>query len=227
MGINIYNDNEEKFSETLKALKELPKINAPDNFEFNLMLKIENGEIKQEVVEKRESKLLWILAPAALVVSTVILFVTFSKPQLDEQLAPLQNQGSIYAGKVKEGVAREEAGQVAKNETKTSKPAPNRTQAPVQSQPFYIDPSLPLVKDYSVSPLNKEGAFNLDNLIQGRSAAKPSNAFTVQTGGIPDELLLKSGAGKPSLKERKAVKDSLKKMVSQNDSLKLRKNIKR
>lgn len=221
MGIKNYNDNEEKFLETLKALKELPKINVPDNFEFNLMVKINNGEFAPEVEEKRQSKLLWIFAPAAMVVTTVILFITFSRTDLDQQLNPLTTQGSIYAGKM---------GELPDSSTPTPKSAPvrearrgieNRSSAPVQQQAL-ITESLPGINEYTRSPLSREGSFRLDNLSKGLNSGVNRNTFTARDnqgfGSIPEDLLLKS---KPQ--DKKAVQDSLRKLA---DSLKLKKNSK-
>lgn len=68
----ITDDNE--FTELKKLLKEIPKISAPDNFEFNLMTRIQNKnfEIKSE---KRKSIFSWALTPAIAFAATV--FVVF------------------------------------------------------------------------------------------------------------------------------------------------------
>ena len=70
--------NEEKFTddnefkELKKLLKDLPKVNAPDNFEFNLMTKIQNKsfEVKSE---KKKGWLTWSLTPAIAFAMSVIL----------------------------------------------------------------------------------------------------------------------------------------------------------
>jgi len=229
MGINIYNNNEEQFSETLKALRQMPKVNAPDDFEFNLMIKITNGELQPEAEEKRQSKILWILGPAALVVTTVILFVTFSKSELDQQLNPLQNQGSIYAGKLGDTTVKD--GTKSPNSNITYKKSiPNRTVNPVQvqnqNQVIAPDPQLPLVGNYSASPLTRQGAYRLDNLLKGTRQSTDISTWAAKNsnfGGqdIPEELLLRVEKGQ---RDKKAVQDSLRRLT---DSLKLKKNIKR
>jgi hypothetical protein len=229
MGINIYNNNEDQFFETMRALRQLPKVNAPDDFEFNLMIKITNGELQPETEEKRQSKILWILGPAALVVTTVILFVTFSKSELDQQLNPLQNQGSIYAGKIGDTAAKEGVQKPAANIT-FKKSIPNRTTSPIQTpnqNPVVIpDPQLPLVGNYSGSPLTRQGAYRLDNLLKGTRQSTSLSTWAAKNsnfGGedIPEELLLRVEKGQ---RDKKAVQDSLKRLT---DSLKLKKNIKR
>ncbi len=69
-------DNE--FNELKKLLKDLPRVEAPDNFEFNLMTKIQNKsfEIKSE---KKKSWLSWSLTPAiAFATSVFLIFFIFS-----------------------------------------------------------------------------------------------------------------------------------------------------
>ncbi len=59
----------------LNDLKNLPRIQAPDNFEFNLHTKIQNGsfEVNSETAQKRS--FFWVTIPAfSLVLSAVVLF---------------------------------------------------------------------------------------------------------------------------------------------------------
>lgn len=228
MGINIYNDNEKKLSETLNALKELPKVNAPDDFEFNLMIKITNGEFEPEAEEKRQSKLLWILTPAALVVTAVILFVTFSKSELDQQLTPLQNQGSIYAGKVGDSASKTKiTPKLAENQASRKK-LQNRIPDPVRPQNNNTDPAFPFMNEYSYSQYVKDRSFKLDNLLKDKNKGNADQTYTAKTEvGQAGDLLLKDENLQNNLNDKKAVKDSLKKMQSKNDSPKLKKNIKR
>ena len=69
-------DNE--FNELKNLLKELPKVNAPDNFEFNLMTKIQNKSFEIES-EKKKSWLSWSLTPAiAFAASVFLVFFIFT-----------------------------------------------------------------------------------------------------------------------------------------------------
>ncbi len=65
-------DNE--FSELKKLLKEIPKVEAPDNFEFNLMTKIQNQNFEIKF-EKRKSIFSWALTPAIGFAATLFLVV--------------------------------------------------------------------------------------------------------------------------------------------------------
>lgn len=63
-----------QFEKLISDLKNLPKLDAPSNFEYNLMIKIQNGEF-EKVKDKKESIWLWRIIPAsALVLSTIVLF---------------------------------------------------------------------------------------------------------------------------------------------------------
>ena len=73
----IYNDEENKFSELLNDLKDLPKIKAPDNFEYNLMTRIQNKNFGTVEKERPQFNLVKFLAPSAVVVATIILIFIF------------------------------------------------------------------------------------------------------------------------------------------------------
>jgi hypothetical protein len=228
MGLNNYNDSEDKFSETLKALKELPKVNAPDDFEFNLMIKITNGELNSEEEEKRQSKWIWILAPAAFVVTSVILFVTLTRSDIDRQLNPLQNQGSIYAGKTGDTSMKGKGNSGIIPKTAQKRGSQTQTSLPSQDQQYLADRNAPPLPEYYYNPLSNERSFKLDNLLKGGSGNRLNRNQTVDDANkLPDEFFQNEGNLQKSLKDKKAVKDSLRKMVSRNDSLKMKKNIKR
>ncbi len=74
---NLYYDEEKKFEPLINLLKELPKVDAPDNFEYNLMVKINNGNLEKKET-KTFSKWLYIFTPAAVTVSIVLLFLLFT-----------------------------------------------------------------------------------------------------------------------------------------------------
>lgn len=231
MELNNYNDNEDKFSKTLKSLKELPKVNAPDNFEFNLMIKITNGEFNSEAEEKRQSKWLWILTPAALVVTSVILFITLSQNDIETQLNPIQNQGSIYAGKTGDSALKIRPKASVPLKIAQKRNIQTEPSITAQNQPYQVEPAIPTIQEYYNSPLLSRRSFKLDNLLKGKSGNRLNSWSQDQTVGdglnLPEELLLNEGNSTKSLKEKNAVRDSLKRMLSTNDSLKMKKNIKR
>lgn len=228
MGLNNYNDSEDKFSETLKALKELPKVNAPDDFEFNLMIKITNGEFDSGAEEKRQSRWLWILAPAAFVMTSVILFITLTQNDVDRQLNPLQNQGSIYTGKTGDTALKNRGNAIIPSKPVQKRDFRASTQISPQNQQNYTAENAAPIPEYLYNPFAPPPSFKFDNLLKKKQGDLLTRNQTAEYGyGLPDEMLLNEGNSQKTLKERKAVIDSLKKMVSKNDTVKMKKNIKR
>lgn len=83
---NYHNKEEENFREIIDQLKNAPKINAPDNFEFNLLTRIKNKNFSLKYDRPVKSMLPWVFAPsAALAVSAVVIFFLFidQSPQME------------------------------------------------------------------------------------------------------------------------------------------------
>jgi len=74
-----YNNNEQ--SDLLKDLKNLPRIKAPDNFEYNLMTRINNKNIGQVINEELRFNWVKFFAPSALIASAVLVFFIFFSQQ--------------------------------------------------------------------------------------------------------------------------------------------------
>lgn len=78
---NLYNSNDEEHQHVIKLLRELPKEKAPDNFEYNLLTKINN---KNFGLNTKESKFLlpwkFVLPATSVALSALLLFfVVFSE----------------------------------------------------------------------------------------------------------------------------------------------------
>ncbi|PID60419.1 MAG: hypothetical protein CR986_03950 [Ignavibacteriae bacterium] len=85
---DFYNSKDEEYEHVLKLLKELPREKAPDNFEYNLKVRIENKNFGN--AEKRFLFFPKILLPATgAVFAALILFFTFFNEQ-EEQENPFQ-----------------------------------------------------------------------------------------------------------------------------------------
>ncbi len=74
MNKNRYNFNESEYENIKKLLKELPKEKAADNFEYNLMVRINNGNFEQSSYNEQKISLWKIFVPASVIVTTVLLF---------------------------------------------------------------------------------------------------------------------------------------------------------
>ena len=46
MDTGKFSKKDKKYEKTINLLKNLPRVNAPENFEFNLMTKIQNKKIE-------------------------------------------------------------------------------------------------------------------------------------------------------------------------------------
>lgn len=86
---NNYNVSEDKYQHVIKLLKELPKVKAADNFEFNLMLKIQNKNFELNKPEKSFLSTWKIFVPASAVIAIYLLFFFFYNSE-DNQDNPFQ-----------------------------------------------------------------------------------------------------------------------------------------
>jgi hypothetical protein len=82
---------EKKFENLINDLKNLRKINAPDNFEFNLQTRINNLSEKEPEIVKKKYRLVTTIAFASVV---VILFI-ISRPFAEDYEDPFQIQPQL------------------------------------------------------------------------------------------------------------------------------------
>jgi len=160
--------NEEKFTddnefkELKKLLKDLPKVNAPDNFEFNLMTKIQNKsfEVKSE---KKKGWLTWSLTPAfAFAMSVFLIFFVFTGEEESED-----NPWNTLPRLMEESVTEAETPSIDKDqfEKKVTKKEIVKT-----SKPNNLATSKIVKEDY---PFKEKSSINFDEYLQ--SDAPPSS----------------------------------------------------
>ncbi|MGD8777953.1 MAG: hypothetical protein PVH88_03210 [Ignavibacteria bacterium] len=180
MGKDIYNFNkEEGFEELRKTLSELPRVNTPDNFEFNLLTRIQN---KQFDLKNKEEKVgwSWIYAPAtALVMSAVLLFFVFSgesdnvdNPLLEDPLPKTELIGEAQSGlfgniQSKKLLSKNSAVEKSSSESK-------------ENYVVVLQPNDVVVQEKVNYPFNENSSVDLDNML-GNS--NPSSLRTVGTAG--------------------------------------------
>ncbi len=84
---NLFSQEELKFHRLIKDLKKLPKVKAPENFEYELMIKIQNGNFEREKIRSANSKLWGLIPASALALSVIILFFVFNEnSSVDESI---------------------------------------------------------------------------------------------------------------------------------------------
>jgi hypothetical protein len=208
-------DIESKESKLVEDLKSLPKVKAPENFELNLMTRIQNqnfGGIKKERLRFSYFKF---LAPSAVVVTAFILFFVFfysgqsTINNLQPPVVVSDSQGNIASVKtdlaqnnpeVKKSVA---AGQRVANDAVTQQNQSNITKYPI----------------------NRNRSVSLDDYISGESE-KNSN---VQQGNVVndgenapdfDGFFVRQKSDKATIAKYRSVMDSLKKAEMRADSIK-------
>lgn len=98
MGIKDQNNMDNGYEKLSKDLKNLPKVNAPDDFEYKLMVKIQNGQFETAKV-KNESGKLWKFIPAtAVALSALIIFFVVQETSV--------NNGNPYFDGIEQPVAK-------------------------------------------------------------------------------------------------------------------------
>jgi hypothetical protein len=76
----LYNEDELRHSDVIKNLRDLPKIKAPENFELNLMTRIQNRNFGDVAKERPRFNYFRFFAPSAVVAGALLLFLIFLKP---------------------------------------------------------------------------------------------------------------------------------------------------
>ena len=178
MGKDTYNFNkEEGFEELRQTLAELPRVKAPDDFEFKLLTRIEN---KQFDIKDTEEKVgwAWIYAPAtALVMSAVVLFFVFGSdneelgnPLLEDPLPKTELIGEANSGNAEELQSK-------KLLSKTSVAEESAT-ADIENYVVVVKPNDVVVQERVNYPFNESSSVDLDKTLNN---ANPSALRTVGT----------------------------------------------
>ena len=216
----IYNnENEKKHSKMIKDLQNLPKIETPENFEYNLMTRIKNQNFGTVHEEKLPFNWIKFLAPSAVVVTVIILFFVFlpSSQQIEN---PVINQAqksdsqaivnnSLAAGNeiVNQFNSNQKtnAAQI-KKDVNGSLASGNKVQSVTPKIPFGTSRSVSL-DDYIYGGANQR---NLErgNIVNSGNEPAPFDGFFVAEK--PDQN---------TLKKYRAQADSIKKAQMKADSL--------
>jgi len=227
MGINSYN-NETEQSKLIEDLKTLPKIKAPENFELNLMTRIQNqnfGEVKEE---RANFNFIKFLAPSAVVVSAVIIFFLFfsnSNHQIDNPLMTeppaiiSDSQGSIISSQTDialNEINKKETPEISKQ---TERIAPD---AGINKQVKRNEVASENISKY---PISRNRSVALDDFISG-DAQKRNN---IQQGNVVnngeetadfDCFFVRQQPDKETIAKYRAMIDSVKKAQLKADSIK-------
>ncbi|MEW6196211.1 MAG: hypothetical protein AB1521_13760 [Bacteroidota bacterium] len=221
MEIKGYND-EMKFSELKSDLKNLPKISAPDNFEYNLYTKIQNKSFADLTEQRGKFSFVKFFAPSAIVVTALIAFFIFlpnSDQQLDNPLMSEPQEIASSGQKVVETIQndntpnREVSATPNSNSVRSqnpSKASPNTNFATNQERKY---------------PINRKQSVAVDEFISGdnknNSDIRQGNVVNSGTGSDEfDGFFVREQPDQKTLEKYRAMIDSVKRAQAKEDSLK-------
>lgn len=223
MGIKSYNDDEVKFSALKKDLKDLPKIETPDNFEYNLFTKIQNKSFETVTEERVKFNLIKFFAPSAIVVTAIVVFFIFL-PNADTQMDnPLMSEPQAITNDNKQLSEVLPDGEVTSNEVLVAQdqiPNPSNNQS--NNRGFIpISPQ----NQSSRYPINRNRSVAIDDFISGdnnnRSNIRQGNVVNSGTGSDEfDGFFVREQPDKKTIEKYRAMIDSVKKVQAKQDSLK-------
>lgn len=213
------NKEEEKFSNLLSDLKNLPKIETPENFEYNLMTRIENGNFNPVEEERPKFNLFKFLAPSAAVLATAVLFFIFY-PQQQEIQTQMTKKQFITDTQSIAGNAADKKIESLFNQPKerNSSKLSNQTQPKTQN---FAQNSQPLNQP---SIYNQKKSVSVDDFISGTNSNQNSSLrnSVVNSGENPivDGFFVEKKADKKVIERYRTESDSLRKAKIKADSLK-------
>lgn len=185
MGENFYNNNQEKYSEVINSLKELPQIKAAADFEYNLMTKIQNQnfELSSSELQKSNRWVYWTFGPVlALGLSAVILFFVLipsesveENPLLSLPKAIAEESPEIYVDTDIDEAVVPPAPALNSGLAEMNLPAES-------SYRTIIKPNDVVIKEKITYPFNESRSINLDDYV-GDTRVRSSNTGPIMSVG--------------------------------------------
>jgi len=174
---DFYNDNENEFSEVIDLLKKLPKIKAPENFEFNLSTRIQNGNFNLPQEKPISKWLTWGLGPiTAMALSAIVFFFVISNSGFQKENLLMQNPELRQSTNVANNSGIQSNSKILNKEDEFSQSFSAKLKA-------IIEPNDVVVKSVQF-PFNNTNSIDLDSYINGKkgNAQNNSNIKTVSSG---------------------------------------------
>lgn len=209
--------DDSRFQDITKILKELPNLKADDNFEFNLLTKIQNGNYDAKKYKENSFGWAWIYAPATALVLSVVLIFFIINPE-EEFDNPLMLNPPLRAALVSNSPDTMIANSAMENRSAFSETAFRESaaakQATSKTDPYLVvfQPNDVVVKEKMAYPFSKQKGVDLDNYVgqnglqgQGGSqlAGYGDNYFEF------DGFFVRSNPDKGQISREKARLDSL------------------
>lgn len=215
---NNKSKEEEKFSDVVKALKSLPKVKADDNFEFNLMTRINNKNFEMHTPEKVFSVKRIFAPAAALAFSVIIVFflVSDSGGNIENPFLIEPTMRQDFSAAKSDTIELRSTSQnfVASEQSEQSMVTRSTTNSGVFR--VVVQPSDAVTVEPVQLPFNDENAVDLDSFVSGESGnSRPNlNRGALVSGGNTassfDGFLISERPSKECIESHKARLDSLK-----------------
>jgi len=219
MNNNLYDKQEEQFKPLINLLKDLPKVNAPDNFEYNLMVRIQNGNFNKKE-ERSFGKWLYIFTPAAVTVSLILIFFVFNMSNYDDTFLFDKPQKLSVSNKTHDTLQIQEI--ILNNASVGSVKEKNVVKVEKKTYTVVVQNNDVVTKASNKLPIDDSKSVDLDKVFSGENNLDGENnrIRLVNEGDnyYPfDEFLVKPNK-KEDVKQLKARMDSLKKAANKNQN---------
>ncbi len=218
MGINSYNYDELKFSKLLNDLKELPKIKAEENFEYNLMMRIQNGNFGRRLEEEKPVySIIKFVVPSAIV--SIIILIVLLLPSAEQNI---DNPLMVDPPKISENEIVNNSQIFSSNAARTKK-----TQSKISNEKTTGQTNPELKNITSVPPkypINQNRSVSLDEYISGETTQENNikSGTVVRSGDdiLFDAFLMPEELDKKALEKYRKMIDSIKRSEAKRDSIK-------
>jgi len=223
MKSNIYNNDEQKFEQLIKDLKGLPKEKADENFEFNLMVKIQNKNFDLSSPERNFLFSRRLIPAAALAFSAIVLFFIISDPG-----AGLENP-LLSDPPARENYSQSKVDTIELTQPQLAAVPSQLTQQPVdkKSQPnsvvrVVVEPSDAVSMEEVEPPFDDSKSLDLDTFVKGENQTQTSTMARgrIVSGGNQQSqfsgFLIREKASLEAIEAHRAKLDSLKKTQKDN-----------
>lgn len=233
MSMNSYN-NETEHSKLLEDLKSLPKMKAPENFELNLLTRIQNqnfGEVKEQRADFNFFKF---LVPSGVVVAALIVFFLFIFPGQQQVDNPFMAEPPAIMSDTQGNIKSINKDLAANNITKSSEAAAKIAEPKINKQlnsglEAKIQPNDVVIKSDQKYPISRNRSIALDEYISGQA----QQGSDIQRGSVVnsgenapdfDGFFVRQQPDKATIMKYRAMLDSVKKAQMAADSIKKARN---
>ena len=229
MGINIYNDEGKKNSKLIEDLKKLPKVNAPDNFEFQLMTRIQNKNFENAKELKEPFNFIKFFAPSAVVVSVIILFFIFLPGNDTQYENPLMSDPSQIASQIdnKNNLAEDVNSRKVSEDNNLTEPKGSLSS---KAYNVTVNPNDAVVRPNEKYPIFRNRSIALDDYISGENQKRNSlqRGNVVKSGDTAPEFdgfFYREEPDQKTIEKYRSLMDSVKRAQVKADSLKRAKKV--